>query len=153
MSRANDLRLIAEKYSQVLEGTLDPRVQQFIDQMQVPGWSGANFAQLFQANDPYNVQAVQAMQSVIDKGITAQQYKNVLLQVLQPEIQAAQQQNLNAQQIAQRLMGSPHIMAQYFTTAAQKVLGGVNTPKPTLPGTPTAPTAPQQRVGGGLRTA
>lgn len=145
MSKSNDLKLIAEKYAQIYEQAegLDPKVQQYIDQLQIPGFSGAHFASLYKSNDPYNTQAVQALQSVVQKGIPAAQFKQAMIEVLQPEIQAATQQNLNPQQIVQRAMNSPHILAQYYTAAAQKVLGN----KPAQ-----APVQQRSAVGGSLRT-
>lgn len=161
MSKANDLKFIAEKYQLVREQSVDPKVVQFIDQMQIPGFPGAQFAQLFKANDPYDSQALQALQSVIQKGITPQKFREIFTQVLMPEIQKAMQQGLNQMQITQQMQANPHIMAQYYTAAAQKALQGLNAipnlpGKPTTPGaasTPSTPQQPQQRVGGGFRSA
>lgn len=129
MSRSADLKMLAEMYDQVLvREQLDPRVVQFIDQMQIPGMPGAQFASLIKPGDPYDAQVVQSIQAMIQKGIPAAQYRDTLMQVMRPEAEAAVKQGLNNQQILQRAQANPHIMSQYLTQAAQQLLGGTATP-------------------------
>lgn len=138
MSRATDLKMLAEMYGQVLvREQLDPKVVQFIDQMQIPGMPGAQFASLIKPGDPYDAQVVQSIQAMIQRGIPAARYRDALMQVMRPEAEAAVKQGLNNQQILQRAQANPHIMSQYLTQAAQQLLGGAMTPA----ATPVAPVA------------
>lgn len=119
-----DSKLIMEQYAHMLEqqNGMSAAVMQYVDQMQIPGLPGAQFAKMMRPGDAYDAQVVHTIQSLIQAHVPAAQYRAMLMQVMQPEASAAMQQGLNAQQILQQLQQNPHIMSQHLMTAAQQLL-------------------------------
>jgi len=126
MSRSTDLKLLAEKYQQVMEqiNGVDPKVVQYIDQMQIPGLPGAAFANLAKSDDPYDAQVIQTIQNLMQKGVPATKFRDTLMQAMKPEVEKAVQQGLSPQQINQNMQANPHMITQYLTQAAQQLMGG-----------------------------
>lgn len=117
--------------------TLDKAaLAKYFDEMQLPGLPGATVVEMINPEDEYDARMAQTVMSLIQKKIPATEFRNTLMNILEPVVTAATAQGLNPTQLMQRMQDNPIVMTRYLAQAAQQLLYGPGSVPPRADGLP-----------------